>query len=300
MEKRNIPFNKFYKQFNVLSLTLILISLVLLTFKGLNYGVDFKGGTLIELRSLDKTLSISDLRKSFNNLNLGDVTVKNFGKENDYVIKFEKKQSIEENFIENIKIELANDIGNIFEFRRVESVGPKVSSELLKSGVIAIALSLGAMLIYIWIRFEWQFSLGAITAVFHDVVITLGFFSLLNFEINLSIVAAVLTIVGYSMNDTVVIFDRVRENLKKYADIKIFEITNISINETLSRTIITSVTTLLALLSIFIFGGAILKGFSFAMILGVIVGTYSSIYIANPILVRLNVSQKTILKEEKE
>ena len=300
MEKRNIPFNKFYKQFNVLSLILILISLVLLTFKGLNYGVDFKGGTLIELRSLDKTLSISDLRKSFNNLNLGDVTVKNFGKENDYVIKFEKKQSIEENFIENIKIELANDIGNIFEFRRVESVGPKVSSELLKSGVIAIALSLGAMLIYIWIRFEWQFSLGAITAVFHDVVITLGFFSLLNFEINLSIVAAVLTIVGYSMNDTVVIFDRVRENLRKYADIKIFEITNISINETLSRTIITSVTTLLALLSIFIFGGAILKGFSFAMILGVIVGTYSSIYIANPILVRLNVSQKTILKEEKE
>ena len=300
MEKRNIPFNKFYKQFNVLSLTLILISLVLLTFKGLNYGVDFKGGTLIELRSLDETLSISDLRKSFNNLNLGDVTVKNFGKENDYVIKFEKKQSIEENFIENIKIELANDIGNIFEFRRVESVGPKVSSELLKSGVIAIALSLGAMLIYIWIRFEWQFSLGAITAVFHDVVITLGFFSLLNFEINLSIVAAVLTIVGYSMNDTVVIFDRVRENLKKYSDIKIFDITNISINETLSRTIITSVTTLLALLSIFIFGGAILKGFSFAMILGVIVGTYSSIYIANPILVRLNVSQKTILKEEKE
>ena len=298
MEKLNIPFNKFYKKFNILSLILIFISLVLLTFKGLNYGVDFKGGTLIELRSLDKTLSISDLRKSFNKLNLGDVTVKNFGKENDYVIKFEKKQSIEENFIENIKIELANDVGNVFEFRRVESVGPKVSSELLKSGVIAIALSLGAMLIYIWIRFEWQFSLGAITAVFHDVIITLGFFSLLNFEINLSIVAAVLTIVGYSMNDTVVIFDRVRENLRKYADIKIFEITNISINETLSRTIITSLTTLLALLSIFIFGGAILKGFSFAMILGVIIGTYSSIYIANPILVRLNVSQKTILKEE--
>ena len=300
MEKQNIPFNKFYKKFNFLSLFLILTSLILLIFKGLNYGVDFKGGTLIELRSLDKTLSIADLRRSFNKLNLGDVTVKKFGKQNDYVIKFEKKQSIEENFIENIKFELSNDIGNIFEFRRVESVGPKVSNELLKSGVIAIALSLGAMLIYIWIRFEWQFSLGAISAVFHDVIITLGFFSLLSFEINLSIVAAVLTIVGYSMNDTVVIFDRVRENLKKYSDIKIFEITNISINETLSRTIITSVTTLLALLSIFIFGGAILKGFSFAMILGVIVGTYSSIYIANPILVRLNVSQKTILKEDKD
>jgi len=300
MENRNIPFNKFYKLFNILSLSLILVSLLLLIFKGLNYGVDFKGGTLIEIRSLDKTLNISDLRKSFNNLNLGDVTVKRFGNDNDYVVKFEKKQSIEENFIENIKIELKKDIGNIFEFRRVESVGPKVSAELLKSGVIAIALSLGAMLIYIWIRFEWQFSIGAIIALFHDIIITLGFFSLLNFEINLSIVAAVLTIVGYSMNDTVVIFDRVRENLKKFSDIKIYEITNISINETLSRTIITSITTLLALVSIFIFGGAILKGFSFAMILGVIIGTYSSIYIANPILVRLDVSQKTILKEEEK
>jgi len=300
MEAKNIPFNKFYKIFNILSLSLILISILLLIFKGLNFGVDFKGGTLIEVRSLDKTLNISDLRKSFNNLNLGDVKVKKFGKDNDYVVKFEKKQSAEENFIENIKIELKKDIGNIFEFRRVESVGPKVSSELLKSGIIAIALSLTAMLIYIWIRFEWQFSVGAIAALFHDVIITLGFFSFLSLEINLSIVAAVLTIVGYSMNDTVVIYDRVRENLNKFSDININEITNISINETLSRTIITSITTLLALISIFIFGGAILKGFSFAMILGVIVGTYSSIYIANPILVKLNVSQKTILKEDKE
>jgi len=300
MPKSNIPFNKFYKSFNYISIFLIIFSLSLLLFKGLNFGVDFKGGTLIELRSLDNSLTISELRKSFNNLTLGDVSVKKFGKDNDYVVKFEKKQSSDENFIHNIKTELANDVGNIFEFRRVESVGPKVSAELLKSGIIAIALSLGAMLIYIWIRFEWQFSLGAIAALFHDVIITLGFFSLFNFEINLSIVAAVLTIVGYSMNDTVVIFDRVRENLKKYSDIKINEITNISINETLSRTIITSLTTLLALLSIFIFGGAILKGFSFAMILGVIIGTYSSIYIANPILVRLNVSQKTVIKEDRE
>ena len=169
---------------------------------------------------------------------------------------------------------------------------------MLKSGVIAIGLSLAAMLLYIWIRFEWQFSLGAILALFHDVLITLGVFSLFSFEINLSIVAAVLTIVGYSMNDTVVIFDRVRENLKKFSDIRIFDLTNISINESLSRTIITSITTLLALVSIYVFGGEILKGFSLAMILGVIFGTYSSIYIANPILVRLNVSQKTIIKEE--
>ena len=154
MENKNIPFNRFYKTFNILSLSLILISLFLLIFKGLNFGVDFKGGTLIELRSLDKNLNISELRRSFNNLKLGDVTVKKFGKDNDYVVKFEKKKSIEENFIENIKIELRNDVGNIFEFRRVESVGPKVSSELLKSGMIAIGLALGAMLIYIWIRFE--------------------------------------------------------------------------------------------------------------------------------------------------
>ena len=190
-------------------------------------------------------------------------------------------------------------IGDSFDFRRVENVGPKVSSELLKSGVIAIVLSLAAMLFYIWIRFEWQFSLGAIVALFHDVIVTLGLFSLLGLEINLSIIAAVLTIVGYSMNDTVVIFDRVRENLRKYSDIKIFELTNISINETLSRTLITSITTLLALLSIFFFGGEVLKGFSLAMIFGVIFGTYSSIYIANTVLVRLNVSQKTVLREDK-
>ncbi len=296
---KNIQFNNFYKQFNIMSLSLIIISLILLIFKGLNYGVDFKGGTLIELRVDQESSKISLIRDSFNQMNLGDVSVKNFGNNTDYIVKFEKQNSNDPKFIDNIKTKLSNSIGNV-DFRRVENVGPKVSAELLKSGIIAISLSLAAMLFYIWIRFEWQFSLGAIIALFHDVIITLGIFSLFSLEINLSIVAAVLTIVGYSMNDTVVIFDRVRENLKKYADIKIFELTNISINETLSRTIITSITTLLALLSIYIFGGEILKGFSLAMILGVIFGTYSSIYIANPILVMLKVSQKTIIKEEKD
>ena len=299
MGQKLIPFNNFYKIFNIISISLIILSVLLLLFKGLNYGVDFKGGTLIELRTIDSNITISDLRKSFNKINLGDVSVKEFGKENDYIVKFEKKHTIEENFIQNLKVELSKHIGNSFDFRRVESVGPKVSSELLKSSILAIGLSLTAMLIYIWIRFEWQFSLGAIAALFHDVIITLGIFSVLNLEINLSIIAAVLTIVGYSMNDTVVIFDRVRENLKKFSDIKIFELTNIAINETLSRTLITSITTLLALLSIFFFGGEVLKGFSFAMILGVLIGTYSSIFIANPILVSLGVSQKTIIKEDK-
>ncbi len=298
MKNYNLNFNKYFKIFNLFSIFLIVISIVLLIFKGLNFGVDFKGGTLIELRSSDSQINITNLRRSFLNMNLGDVSVKEFGNKNDFLIKFEKKdQNV--NFINKIKKDLEKSIGSGFNFRRVENVGPKVSSELLKSGILAIFLALAAMLIYIWIRFEWQFSLGAILALFHDVILTLGIFSLFNLEINLSIVASVLTIVGYSMNDTVVIFDRVRENLKKFADLKIFDLTNKSINETLSRTIITSVTTLLALFSIYIFGGEILKGFSLAMILGVIFGTYSSIYIANPVLILLKVSQKTIIKEDK-
>ena len=291
-----IAFNKYYNKFNILSVILVIISLVLLTFKGLNFGIDFKGGTLIELRSSDSKINVSSLRDNLNQMNLGDVSVKKFGVETDFLIKFESNEN--KNVIEEIKSNLDKSFGNNFDFRRVENVGPKVSAELLKSGIIAITVALGLMLIYIWIRFEWQFSLGAILALFHDVIVTLGLFSLLGLEINLSIIAAVLTIVGYSMNDTVVIFDRVRENLRKYSDIKIYELTNISINETLSRTLITSITTLLALLSIFFFGGEILKGFSLAMIFGVIFGTYSSIYIANTVLVRLKVSQKTVLRED--
>ena len=294
-----MAFNKYYNHFNLLSSVLIIVSLLLLIFKGLNFGIDFKGGTLIELRATDTKINVSSLRDRFSQMDLGDVSVKKFGNDKDYLVKFENTDN-KKNIIEYIKKNLDQSFGNNYDFRRVENVGPKVSAELLQSGIIAIALSLAAMLLYIWIRFEWQFSLGAIVALFHDVIITLGVFSLFSLEINLSIVAAVLTIVGYSMNDTVVIFDRVRENLRKFSDIKIFELTNISINQTLSRTIITSATTLLALLSIFIFGGEILKGFSLAMILGVIFGTYSSIYIANPILVILKVSQRTIVKEDKD
>jgi len=296
--KPDIQFINYFRIFIFISLILIIISIGSIFYKGLNFGIDFKGGTLIELRVENTEIGIGDVRQSFIKMNLGDVNVKNFGEENDYLIKFEKTDKNNENFIENIKIKLSKDIGNNFNFRRVENVGPKVSGELLRSGLIAIVLSLSAMLIYIWIRFEWQFSLGAIIALIHDVIITIGFFSILEFEINLSIVAALLTIVGYSMNDTVVIFDRVRENLKKYSSKTINEISNLSINETLSRTIITSLTTLLALLSIFFFGGKILQGFSFAMILGVIFGTYSSIFIANPILMKLKVSQKSLLKED--
>jgi len=300
---KDIKFSYFYKKFNILSSVLIIFSIFVLLFMGLNLGVDFKGGTLIELRtegSTTSTTTIAEIRQSFLKMNLGDVTVKKFGKENDYLVKIEITKTDEENFIKSINDKLSADLGSNINFRRVENVGPKVSNELLKAGLLAITLSLAAMLFYIWIRFEWQFSLGAIIALIHDVIITVGIFSFLSYEVNLSIVAAVLTIVGYSMNDTVVIFDRIRENLRKYSKMSITEISDLSTNQTLSRTLITSVTTLLALLSIYIFGGAILRGFSFAMILGVIVGTYSSIFIATPVLNYTKVTQKTVLKVDAE
>ena len=294
---KDIKFSYFYRKLNILSSIFIILSIIILIFKGLNFGVDFKGGTLIELRTENSAINIAEIRQSFLKMNLGDVTVKKFGKENDYLVKIEITKSDDENFIKSINDKLSADLGSAVNFRRVENVGPKVSNELLRAGLLAISLSLAAMLFYIWIRFEWQFSLGAIIALIHDVIITVGIFSFLAYEVNLSIVAAVLTIVGYSMNDTVVIFDRIRENLKKYSKISITEISDLSTNQTLSRTLITSVTTLLALFSIYIFGGAILKGFSFAMIIGVIVGTYSSIFVATPILNYTNVNQKTVLKE---
>jgi len=295
---KDIKFSLLYKKLNIFSLILIALSISFLLFKGLNLGVDFKGGTLIEIRTENSNINIAEIRQSFLNMNLGDVTVKKFGQKNDYLVKIEMKETDDENFIKSINDKLSSDLGSQINFRRVESVGPKVSNELLRDGLLAISLSLAAMLFYIWIRFEWQFSLGAILALVHDVIVTLGIFSLLTYEINLSIVAAVLTIVGYSMNDTVVIFDRIRENLKKYSKISTSDICDTSINHTLSRTLITSITTLLALLSIYIFGGEILKGFSFAMIIGVIVGTYSSIFVATPILNYTRVSQKTVLKED--
>ena len=296
----DIKFSYFYRKLNIFSSILIILSILVLLLKGLNLGVDFKGGTLIELRTENSAISIAEIRQSFLKMNLGDVAVKKFGKDNDYLVKIEITKSNDENFIKSINDKLSADLGSAVDFRRVENVGPKVSKELLRAGLLAISLSLAAMLFYIWIRFEWQFSLGAVIALIHDVIITVGIFSFLAYEVNLSIVAAVLTIVGYSMNDTVVIFDRIRENLKKYSKMSIAEISDLSTNQTLSRTLITSVTTLLALFSIYIFGGAILKGFSFAMILGVIIGTYSSIFIATPVLNYTKVSQKTVLKENTE
>ena len=296
---RNINFVSNFRKANIISVLIFFISVLFIIFKGLNYGIDFKGGTLIELRT-DSSIDASSIRSTLASMDLGDINVKKFGKDGDYLIKVEQKSSNDNSLIPKIKKNLSDNLNTEVNFRRVENVGPKVSSELLESSVIAISLALAAMLFYIWIRFEWQFSIGSIVALLHDVIITLGIFSFLSLEINLSIIAAVLTIVGYSMNDTVVIYDRIRENLFKFSRITISEVSNLSINETLARTIITSITTLLALVSIYVLGGEILRGFSFAMILGVLIGTYSSIFVAAPILKFLKVSYKTLEKEEEK
>jgi len=284
-----ISFFKFYKVFLFTSLITVVISFFLLISKGLNLGIDFKGGTVIEIQ-VSKNTSSEKIRSYFLDLKLGDVKVKKFGDDNVYLAILESKNS-NSDYTNNLKINLEQKLDDKINFRRIEIVGPKVSDELTKSGLYAIIISLSLMLIYIWFRFEWQFSIGAILALLHDVILTLGIFSLISLEFNLSIIAAILTIVGYSINDTVVIFDRIRENLKKDENSNLNDILNNSINETLPRTLQTSITTLLALIAIYIFGGEILRGFSFALIWGVLIGTYSSIFIASPVLLILNIKR---------
>ena len=278
----------------ITSIILILLSIGLFFLNGLNFGIDFKGGTLIEIETQNK-IEISEVRSSLNSLSLGDIQVQEFGSDKNLLIRIEQQQGgdqIQQNVLEIVKQKLTSDISETINFRRTEVVGPKVSGELIQSGTIAILVAVFAMLIYIWLRFEWQFSLGAVIALLHDVILTIGVFCLTQLEFNLPIIAAILTIVGYSMNDTVVVYDRVRENLRKFRSKEITSLLNLSINETLSRTIVTSVTTLLALVSLYIFGGEVIKGFTFAMIWGVLVGTYSSIFVAAPLLTYLDVKRE--------
>jgi preprotein translocase subunit SecF len=286
---KNISFLKFYKQFYLLSFLLIVISFISFFSKGLNLGIDFKGGTVIEMQ-FDKKYSATNIRVALIQQELGDVKVKEFGNNQTFLAIFEKKSG-KSDFIPNVKTQLEKSLTETINFRRVEMVGPKISKELTKSGIYAVLIALILMLFYIWLRFEWQFSLGSILALLHDVMLTLGAFSIIGFEFNLSIIAAILTIVGYSMNDTVVIYDRIRENLKKDDKSDLLDLINISVNETLPRTLKTSITTLLALIAIYFFGGEILRGFSFALIWGVIVGTYSSIFIAAPLILIFNVKR---------
>ncbi len=267
-----------------LSGLLILASIVSLFGQGLNFGIDFMGGTLIEAAQEDE-INISALRSRLNNLGVAQVQIQEFGTSNDVLIRISGQKgaiNAEDNLstVAAIREEIEGD----FEIRRVEIVGPQVSGELIQAGLLAVSLAVISMLIYIWFRFEWQFSVGSVSALVHDVVLTLGIFSVLQIEFNISILAAILTIVGYSMNDTVVVYDRVREKLRKYKKMELTELLDLAINKTLSRTVMTSVTTLIALFSLYIFGGEVIRGFTFAMIFGIIVGTYSSIFVAAPIL----------------
>ena len=285
-----IDFLKIKNIATILSVIAIISSLFFLVYKNLNFGIDFKGGTLIELKK-DNDLTIAEIRSQLSGLNIGDIQIQTFGSDNIILIRIENSSNLVANADMNTIELIRSNLGNDITIQRTEIVGPKVSSELIQKGVIAIVIAVFLMLFYIWIRFEWQFSIGAVTALIHDVIITMGIFSLLQIEFNLSIIAALLTIIGYSMNDTVVVYDRIRENLRKYKQMNIYELINQSLNETMSRTLLTSVTTLLALFSLYFLGGEVLRGFSLAMIIGVFIGTYSSIFIASQMILYLNVKR---------
>jgi len=285
-----IPFLHLRKICLIVSGAMAAASIVLLLVLGLNFGIDFKGGTLMEVRTTAAVADISDIRKKVGAVGLSDVQIQEFGAPNEVLIRVGQQSGGEKAQQEVVK-KVKAALGASVEFRRVEVVGPTVSGELIQSGIISVISAIFAVLIYIWFRFEWQFSIGAVAALVHDVVLTIGLFSVLQLEFNLSIIAAILTIVGYSLNDTVVVFDRVRENLRKYKKMPMVALLNLSINNTLSRTVLTSVTTLLALIALYVFGGEVIRGFTFAMIWGVVIGTYSSVFIASPILLALDVKR---------
>ena len=282
----------------VASLVLALISIIAVIFIGLNLGIDFRGGILIEVRT--ENIDISDLRLEVSNLGIGEVSIQEFGSSTDFLIRVERQQGTDKAqqvAVEKIKNRLNNTFSNKIEYRRLEFVGPTVSKDLIQKGILAIFFAVIAMLAYIWFRFELPFAMGAVIALIHDVVLTLGVFSIVGLEFNLATVAAILLIIGYSMNDTVVVYDRVRENLRKFKKMNFEELIDKSVNETLARTINTTATTILALLALYFLGGQIISDFSFAMLWGIIVGTYSSIFIASTILTFLNVRSYSEKKE---
>ena len=280
------------------SALLLIGSLVSFLMQGLNFGIDFRGGTTIRTEST-QTIDVAAYRQAIGDLQLGDVTISEVfdptfaADQHVAMIRIQAQEGQEAVSSDTVKSVLAalQSVAPDIEFVSVESVGPKVSGELIQKAIIAVVLAIAAVLVYIWLRFEWQFAVGAVAALIHDVLLTIGVFSVVQIKFDLAIIAALLTIVGYSLNDTVVVFDRVRENLRKYKKKPLQEVLNLSINETLSRTVMTSVTTLLALIALFILGGDVIRGFVFAMIWGVIIGTYSSVFVASSTLLRLGVKR---------
>ena len=303
-EQTKIDFLGYRRIWAIVSAIAAAVSLVALLTLGLNFGIDFRGGTLVEVRMPGAQADLGEIRGVVGDLGLGDVAVQEFGDPRDVLIRVEEQVTRETGPQDATVLTASQKVAAALEeafpgvsVRRTETVGPKVSGELIQSGIIAVTLAVLSVLAYIWIRFEWQFAVGAVAALVHDVVLTIGLFALLQLQFNLSIIAALLTIVGYSLNDTVVVFDRVRENLRRYKTTALNDVLNLSINETLSRTLMTSITTLLALLALYFLGGEVIRGFTFAMIWGVVIGTYSSIFIASPILSLLGVERD---KEEDE
>ena len=307
-QSKEIEFFSFSNLLSYISLGAILVSITLFFILGLNYGIDFRGGTMFMVSS-SENIRVSDVRNTLSSSNLGDVSISQAtnpletlsagtltSTDNIFIIKVEKTEG--QNIETKVKALLLNKVPDI-KFLQIESVGSKVSSELVRNGMLAVLFAVISVLVYIWLRFEWQFALGAVFALIHDVILTIGVFSILRFEFNLSIIAALLTIIGYSLNDTVVVFDRVRENLRNFKSLPLLKVLNMSINNTLSRTIMTSVTTLLALLALYFLGGDVIRGFTFAMIWGVLVGTYSSIFVAAKILLILDVKRNWDEKDSK-
>ena len=284
-----IPFVPNRRIAFIFSIILVFGALTSLLTQGLNFGIDFRGGILMEVRTSGPA-DLRSIRSTLSELKLGDVSIQEFGTESDVLVRIQRQDGDERAqvvAIEAVKTALGSEV----DYRRTEFVGPTVGEELKEAGALAVGLALIAILLYIWFRFEWQFGVGAIVALTHDILSTIGLFALIQHEFNLATVAAILTIAGYSINDTVVVYDRVRENLRKYKRMDLAEVFNMSINETLSRTTMTSVTTLLALLAIYFFGGAVLADFALAMIWGVCIGTYSSIFIAVPLLLYVNLKR---------
>jgi len=307
-QSKEIEFFSFSNLLSYISLGAILVSIILFSILGLNYGIDFRGGTMFMVSS-SENIRVSDLRNTLSSSNLGDVSISQAtnpletlsagtltSTDNIFIIKVEKTEG--QNIETKVKALLLNKVPDI-KFLQIESVGSKVSSELVRNGMLAVLFAVISVLVYIWLRFEWQFALGAVFALIHDVILTIGVFSILRYEFNLSIIAALLTIIGYSLNDTVVVFDRVRENLRNFKSLPLLKVLNMSINNTLSRTIMTSVTTLLALFALYFLGGDVIRGFTFAMIWGVLVGTYSSIFVAAKILLILDVKRNWDEKDSK-
>ena len=307
-QSKEIQFFSFSNVLSYISLGAILVSIILFSILGLNYGIDFRGGTMFMVSSSEK-IKVSDVRNTLSGSNLGDISISQAtnpletlsagtltSTDNIFIIKVEKTEG--QNIETKVKALLLNKVPDI-KFLQIESVGSKVSSELVRNGMLAVLFAVISVLVYIWLRFEWQFALGAVFALIHDVILTVGVFSILRYEFNLSIIAALLTIIGYSLNDTVVVFDRVRENLRNFKSLPLLKVLNMSINNTLSRTIMTSVTTLLALFALYFLGGDVIRGFTFAMIWGVLVGTYSSIFVAAKILLILDVKRNWDEKDSK-